>query len=325
VNASDVRFGLALKNFVPTSEPLNIGELVAYARRGEDLGFASLWAWDHILLGSKLAFPFLESLSVLAHLAGTTSRVQLGTGVLVLPLRNPVVLAKVTSTIDHLSGGRLVLGVAAGWYEREFEAVGVPFDQRGRVFLRNFEVLNRFWTETRVDGEADGMVFRGAVMLPPPSQKPRPTVLFGGYVDRVLRRVATRSDGWLTYFYTAESFSRAWRRILQYADEAGRNSEGLQNVAQLPICVDESFEKADARVRDFIGRYFDVAPWSESTPDSSIRGRPDDCADQLKEHIAAGAQHIVLVPCDYDLEQVERIATEVVPSLGVAMEAGAQP
>jgi probable F420-dependent oxidoreductase len=324
VKSSEVRFGLALRNFAPASEALDVDKLVSYARRGEELGFASLWAWDHILLGSKVAFPFLESLSVLSFLAGTTSRVQLGTGVLVLPLRNPVVLAKVTSTIDHLSGGRLVLGVAAGWYEREFEAVGVPFDHRGRVFVRNFEVLNRFWTESRVDGEADGMLFRGAVMVPSPQQRPRPAVLFGGYVDRVLRRVATRSDGWLTYFYTAESFTRAWGQILQYAGEAGRGPGELRNVAQLPICVDESFEKADARVRDFIGRYFDVAPWSESTPESSIRGRPEDCAAQLEEHIAAGAQHIVLVPCDYDLEQVERIAAEVVPSLGVALEAGAQ-
>jgi probable F420-dependent oxidoreductase len=321
---SEVRFGLALRNFVPASQPLDVGQLVAYARRGEELGFASMWAWDHILLGSRIAFPFLESLSVLSLLSGATSRVQLGTGVLVLPLRNPVVLAKVTSTIDHLSGGRLVLGVASGWYEREFEAVGVPFDGRGRVFLRNFDILNRFWTEPRVDGEADGMLFRGAVMVPQPLQRPRPTVLFGGYVDRVLRRVATRSDGWLTYFYTAESFASAWGKIVQYAEEAGRSPGELQSVAQLPICVDDSFEKADARIRDFIGRYFDVAPWSESSPDSSIRGRPDDCADQLNEHIAAGAQHIVLIPCDYDLEQVERIATEVVPSLGVALEAGAQ-
>ena len=88
------------------------------------------------------------------------------TGVLVLPLRNPVVLAKVTSSIDRMSGGRLVLGVAAGWYEREFDAVGVPFAGRGVVFERNLEILQRFWVEDQVTGEADGMAFKRAVMLP---------------------------------------------------------------------------------------------------------------------------------------------------------------
>ena len=98
------------------------------------------------LLGSKQPFPFLESLSTLAAVAVLTRRVALATGVLVLPVRNPVVLAKVTASIDQISSGRLILGVASGWYEREFEAVGVPFKDRGRIFLRNLEILERFWT-----------------------------------------------------------------------------------------------------------------------------------------------------------------------------------
>jgi probable F420-dependent oxidoreductase len=311
----DVKFGLALRNFAPDPESLEPAEILDYAGRAESLGFDSLWAWDHILLGSRRPFAFLESLSILAALAGTTTRVSLGTGVLVLPLRNPVVLAKVTSTIDRISRGRLVLGVAAGWYEREFEAVGVPFAKRGEIFVRNAETLIRFWTEDRVDGSQDGMVFKGAVMVPRPVQQPRPPLLFGGYVDRVLRRVATMSDGWLTYFYTPESFSRAWRRILGFAEEAGRDPSLLVNTAQLPICVDDSFEKADARVRGFIERYFDVAPWSESTPDSAIRGTPEQCAEQIRAHVEAGVQHVVLVPVDYEIAQMEVIASDIVPKV----------
>lgn len=310
-----VGFGLALRNFTPHTATPDIREVLDYAARAEQMGFSSLWAWDHILLGSKNPFAFLESLSVLAALAVTTEKVRLGTGVLVLPLRNPVVLAKVTSTIDRMSGGRLVLGVASGWYEREFEAVGVPFAERGRVFERNAEILKRFWTEERVDGSEDGMEFRGAVMLPRPVQQPRPQLLFGGYVDKVLRRVATTSDGWLTYFYTPESFAGAWQRILRYAEEAGRDPATLDNVAQLPICIDVSFEKADARVRTFIHDYFDVAPWSESTADSAIRGTPEQCAEQIARHVEVGARHLVFVPCSYDLEQVDAIAESVLPHL----------
>lgn len=306
-------FGLALRNFTPYTQRPDINELLDYADRAERLGFSSLWAWDHILLGSKNPFPFLESLSVLSALAVRTDRVRLGTGVLVLPLRNPVVLAKVTSTIDLMSGGRLMLGVASGWYEREFESIGVPFKERGRIFERNASILKRFWSEARVDGAEDGMVFRGSVMVPRPAQQPRPPLLFGGYVDKVLRRVGSLSDGWLTYFYTPDSFATAWRKVLASAEEAGRDPSSLDNVAQLPICIDTSFEAADARVRAFIGDYFDVAPWSESTPESAIRGTPDQCAEQIARHIEVGARHIVFVPCGYDREQVDAIAESILP------------
>lgn len=310
---ADVGFGLALRNFTPHTETPDITEVLDYADRAERLGFASLWAWDHILLGSKTPFPFLESLSVLSAIAVRTERVRLGTGVLVLPLRNPVVLAKVTSTIDVMSGGRLTLGVASGWYEREFESVGVPFKERGAIFERNATVLKRFWSEERVDGTEDDMVFRGAVMLPRPAQRPRPQLLFGGYVDRVLRRVARMSDGWLTYFYEPESFATAWRKILAYAEEAGRDPATLGNVAQLPICIDSSFEAADARVRPFIGKYFDVAPWSESTPESAIRGTPEQCLEQIARHLEVGTRHIVFVPCGYEREQVDALAESILP------------
>jgi len=241
--------------------------------------------------------------------------VTLGTGVLVLPLRNPVVLAKVAATVDLLSGGRLALGVAAGWYEREFQACGVPFRARGRLFERNLEVLDRLWRAPEVSGVWDELDLRGVVMLPPPASRPRPQVLIGGYVDRVLRRVATMGDGWLTYFYTAGSFRSAWARIRDHAAEAGRDPDSLTSVAQLPICVSSSFEDADRRVRAFVAEYFDVAEWSLSTPDSAIRGTPAQCAEQLAEHVAAGERHIVLVPCDYALDQVERVAAEVLPVL----------
>ena len=183
-----------------------------------------------------------------------------------LPLRNPVVLAKTTASLDRMSGGRLMLGVAAGWYEREFEACGVSFKDRGKLFVRNLEVLNRFWTEDMVDGEYDGMAFRRAVMLPRPLQTPRPPLLIGGYVDRVLRRVARFADGWLTYFYTPESFTEAWAKVRRFAEEEGRDPDSLLNVAQLPFCADTSFETADRRVRSFIDSYFDHGrqrhPWN---------------------------------------------------------------
>ena len=202
-------FGVAIRNFCPSPEELSIDGIVDYGTRAEALGFDSAWVWDHILLGTRRPFPFLDSLSTLAALAMRTTRLRLGTGVLVLPLRNPVVLAKVLASVDQISKGRLILGVAAGWYEREFEACGVPFRGRGKTFVRNLEILTRLWTEEQVTGSVDGYVFNRAVMLPKPAQRPRPPILVGGYVEAVLRRIARHGDGWLTYFYTPESFRKA--------------------------------------------------------------------------------------------------------------------
>jgi probable F420-dependent oxidoreductase len=316
-----VEFGLAVENFTPASRRPSVERILAYAGAAESLGYRSLWVWDHLFLGKRRPFPFLESMSTLAALATRTATVTLGTGVLVLPLRNPVVLAKVAATVDLLSGGRLALGVAAGWYQREFQACGVPFKQRGRLFERNLEVLDRLWREPEVSGAWDELDLRGVAMLPPPASRPRPQVLIGGYVDRVLRRAATMGDGWLTYFYTAASFRTAWARVREHAAAAGRDPDALTSVAQLPICVSSSFEDADRRVRAFVAEYFDVAEWSLSTPDSAVRGTPAQCAEQLAEHVAAGVRHIVLVPCDYALDQVERVAAEVLPALSAGERA----
>lgn len=309
------QFGVALENFTPASVEPSIDRVLAYAAQAEALGFASTWAWDHILLGTRRAFPFLESLATLSAIAARTRRLRLGIGVLVLPLRNPVILAKELATIDQISQGRLVLGLAAGWYEREFQACGIPFPERGRIFVKNLEIMRRLWTEDSVSGAVDGYVFNQAVMLPKPLQRPHPPLFIGGYVDRVLRRVARHGDGWLTYFYTAETFRATWAKIRGFAEEQGRNPAELRNISQLPICVAPSYEEADRRVKEFIGRYFDVAPWSESTPESAIRGTPAQCAEQLGAHLDAGEEHIVLIPSEYRTDQLEVIAHDVLPRL----------
>lgn len=308
-----LKFGLALENFTPAPRNPDVEAIVAYARRAEELGFDSLWAWDHMFLGSGRPFPFLESLSTLALLAGQTERVELGTGILVLPLRRAAVLAKTAATLEIMSRGRLTLGMAVGWYEREFDACGVPFKQRGRIFEENLALMNKFWSGERVSGEAGGIPFRNAVMLPQPAPRPRPRLLIGGYVDKVLRRVAEKSDGWLTYFYEPAAFDTAWQRIREHAERAGRDPDELDNVAQLPLCIDDSFEAADRRARQYINDYFDLPEWSESTAESAIRGTPEQCAEQIAEQAAVGVRHICLVPCDYDAVQVERFAAEVMP------------
>ena len=308
-----VTYGLALENFTSAASDPDPEGLIAYARRAEELGFSGLWAWDHLFLGSRQPFPCLEALTTLTTLAAHTTSIGLGTGVLVLPIRDPALLAKTAASIQAVSKGRLTLGVAAGWYRREFDATGAPFHGRGKRFERNLDVCYRLWSDEEVTGEWEDLTFRRVRMLPRPA--PRPRLLIGGYVDRVLRRVATSSDGWITYFYQADAFARSWYRIRDYAAEAGRDPNTLTNVAQLPICIDSSFEAADRKVGPFLAEYFDNPEWSDATPESAIRGTPQQCAEQLAEHISAGVEHIALVPYRYRREQVERFAAEVRPLL----------
>ncbi|MFQ5897267.1 MAG: LLM class flavin-dependent oxidoreductase [Candidatus Methylomirabilia bacterium] len=309
------QFGVAIRNFVGPDETPDVDGILSYAERAEALGFESLWTWDHVLLGVKPAFPILDALSVLTAIAARTSRVKLGTGVLVLPLRNPVVTAKVLASLDRISKGRLILGAAAGWYAREFDAVGVPFRERGRIFERNLELLLRLWTEESVTAQVNGLNLREAVLLPKPHQKPRPPVLIGGYVDTVLRRVARMADGWLTYFYTPEGFTKSWAKIRGYAKEYGRDPGQLTATNQLAIYVGRPMVEADPLMRQWLTTEWDVAAWSDSTIEHAIRGTVEECVAQLRPYLEAGIHRIVFIPYRYEPQQVELIAREVIPRL----------
>jgi alkanesulfonate monooxygenase len=150
-------------------------------------------------------------------------------------------------------------------------------------------------------------------MFPKPASKPRPTLLIGGYVDAVLRRAGQKSDGWLTYFYTPDSFTRSWTKICDYARQVGRDPAILQSCNQLPIMVGPSSEAVQPQMMEWLHTEWDFAGWSESTPDSAIMGTAAECIDQLHAHERVGTQRIVLVPYRYEREQITTIAREILP------------
>src|SRR6201993_2653142 len=149
----DRTFGIAVPNFTAYPQMPDVKALVEYGVRMEHLGFDSLWVWDHVLLGVEPNFPIIASLTLLTAIAARTNKIKLGTGILVLPMRNPVILAKQLGSMDLLSGGRLIMGLASGWYKREFDAVGVPFEKRGKIMDENLEILNWLWIENTLDGK----------------------------------------------------------------------------------------------------------------------------------------------------------------------------
>jgi probable F420-dependent oxidoreductase len=304
-------FGIALRNFTTYPEMPDPQALIAYAVRAEELGFDSIWVWDHIFLGVDPPFPVIDSLTMLTAVAARTTRIKLGTGVLVLPLRNPVVLAKELSSLDLIAGGRLLLGLASGWYKREFDAVGVPFNERGRIMDRNLEILRRLWTEEQVDGEYPPHRLRGSNMSPKPARPP--VMLIGGYVDRVLKRAAL-NGGWLTYFYTPGGFAKSWAKVRGFAEAAGKDPGALLNANQLPIYVGPR-DAVEAPMLQWLGEEWDYAAWSDSTKEAAIIGTVDECVDQLRAQLAVGVQKLIFIPYRYQSMQVEIIAREIIPRL----------
>ncbi|MGO4396550.1 LLM class flavin-dependent oxidoreductase [Variovorax sp. M-6] len=308
------QFGIAARNFTAFPEIPNAEALVQYGVRMEELGFDSIWVWDHILLGVDPHFPIIDSLTLLTAIAARTKKIKLSTGILVLPLRNPVVLAKQLSSIDQLSNGRLLMAMAAGWYKREFDAVGVAYEERGKIMDDNLQILKRFWTEDVVSGDWTHHKIPAGVMFPKPVQNPCP-ILIGGYADRVLKRAAVDGDGWLTYFYKPAAFVESWAKVCNYATEAGKDPSTLMNGNQLPIMVGASREAVQGKMLEWLNVDFDIAQGSQSTMDSAIMGNVDECVAQLKEHIDVGVQKLVFVPYKYEMDQIEIIAKEIVPRL----------
>jgi probable F420-dependent oxidoreductase len=315
--AKTTEFGIALRNFQAYPDVPDPQHLIRFAQRAEELGYESLWVWDHILLGVDPCFPIIDSLTLLSAVAATTRTIKLGTGILVLPLRNPVTLAKQLISIDHVSNGRLTLGMAAGWYKREFDAVGVDFHRRGDIMDLNLDILNALMTDDWVTGEFGPYNLRQARMFPKPVQQPRPPLLIGGYVDRVLKRAGVKGDGWLTYFYEPESFTADWSKVCNFAEEAGKDPATLISCNQLPIVVGPRAE-VEGPMNEWLNTEWDFAKWSKSTPKSAIMGSPEECIEQLQAHIATGIDRIIFVPYRYEMEQVEAIARDIVPRLKAA-------
>jgi probable F420-dependent oxidoreductase len=178
--------------------------LSVLAEAAETAGAESIWVSDHVVLGEprqppspmEPTDPILDPLTALAFLAGRTSTVRLGTGVIVLPLRNPVVLAKELATVDVLSGGRLIFGMGVGYLEREFGTVGVPFGDRGARTEEYLAAIRALWTQDHPRYAGRTISFTDVQAYPRPLQQPQPPVVIGGYAPAVLRRAAREADGW---------------------------------------------------------------------------------------------------------------------------------
>ena len=191
-----VEFGVCLTNYGDvTSAEASIGT----ARLAEQLGYASVWVSDHILVpptfGDTYGPEFLDPFICLAYAAAETERVKLGTTVVVVPVRSPFAQAKMLSTLDLLSAGRVIFGIGVGWDKQEFDALGIPFAERGAMTDEYMDIMHELWTSDAPAFEGRYHSFSGAAFEPKPIQRPIP-IWVGGHAKPVLRRAARIAQAW---------------------------------------------------------------------------------------------------------------------------------
>jgi probable F420-dependent oxidoreductase len=273
----------------------NARALGALAAEAEALGFDSLWAGDHIAFPA----PILDPLQVLACFASHTQRVRLGTCVYLLPLRHPTIVAKMVSSLDVIAGGRLIFGVGVGGeFPAEFQASGVPVNERGARADEALTVLRRLWSGDAA--EHVGRFFRiGAVRLQPlPVQPGGPPIWIGGRSDAALRRTARYGTGYVGYLLSPEGFRERMARIRAWAVERGRSGETITGALMTFAAVDDdraaAVQRAGAILGAMYGRNMDNA-----AARYCIAGDPDHCRSAVQRFADAGVEHLILTPLAY--------------------------
>ncbi len=308
------RFGLDVGIYGPLAEPETV---VGLARFAEDAGFGSIWLADHVVFPTAFAsrYPFsatgefpaatdaplLEPVAAMAVLAGATKRVKIGTAVLIVPYRNPVLLARMLITIDQFSGGRVVLGAGVGWLEEEFEALHTaPFAKRGKATDEYLEIFKAMCAGGEVGYAGETYSFPPVHSVPGSVQQPHPPILIGGVSNPALRRVVKLADGWLAVALGPEQMTERMAALQRIAGEHGRRFEDLDLVYKIFIAP------GDPKPGPFGGR--EIGSGSEA-----------QIVDDLKAILDAGFGKIIVRyrgdSAAAQMQQMQRFAGEIAPKL----------
>jgi probable F420-dependent oxidoreductase len=288
----------------------------------ERLPVESVWQGGHVLPPTHTG----EAITRLALMTAWTERVRVGTAVLVLPLYQPVIVAKQLADLDVWSRGRVSVGIGVGGeFAHEFEAVGVPRAERGRRTDEAMEVLRLLWSGEKVTHHGSYFDLDGVELRPvaPAADAAsghtiRPPLIVSGRKEAAMRRAARLGDGYMPYFVSPEAYARSVETIRASAREAGRDLAGFEWLLYAYCSIRRDGDRARRDVTSFLGRAYG------DKPDAMLQriapaGTPEQVAERLQAYVDAGARHIVVAPASHEdtLEVVELAAREVLPRLSV--------
>ena len=286
-----MQVGVCLPNYRALASPEAIARAAGLA---EELGFDSVWVTDHVVIPtpylSRFGPVFYDPVATLAYVAGLTRRVRLGTTVLILSYRNPIVLAKALATVDQLSGGRLIFGAAAGWAELEFRALGVPFEERGPRSDEYLALIKALWTQERPSFQGRFFSFSDLHFLPRPVQRPHPPIWIGGRSRRALRRAVEHGDAWHPTFTPPAQLQQEYQALREMAAQRGRATPPALTM-RLGVRLGREAVRGDGR--------------------QPGTGSAAQVAEDLRRYAEVGVEHLVL---DFPTEEAPELfrAMEVV-------------
>ena len=296
-----MKFGVCLPQY---GREVNFDDIKAVASDAEAMGFESVWASDHIVtpehMHRNIGPNFLDVFTVLSHVSALTTRVRLGTTVLVTPYRNPLVAAKIVSTLDLLSNGRVILGVGAGGAPDEFAALGVPENRRGAITNEYLAAMIELWTTDPSGYSGRYVNFEGVRFAPKPVQQPHPPIWVGGRSDAALRRAVRFGEALHPTGTSLDVLRERMGRLAEFSEEASRPDPPETTVHQAV-----SFEPTDSSAHD-------------RRPG---RGSPDQVCRDLVSYVEMGISFVV---CNFRADDtdeqrraMETFARRVMPSFSV--------
>ncbi len=302
-----MRFAISIPQYVEEGG-FNRDRFRAHVQRAEELGFESGWTQEQIL-GSAGTLSPLETLT---FAAAHTERLRLGCVVFVLPLHNPLHLAKAIASLDCLSLGRAEVGVVAGGKGRPFAAFGIDPDRPVSRFNEALALMKACWTDKEIDFDGSHWKLEHASMEPKPVQKPHPPVWLGGNHPDALKRAVRVGDGFFgAGSQTTAAFTGQVQTIKRELSEQGRDPASFRIAKRVYVHVDDDQSVARERIAAALARHYG----GSGLEHVAVAGPPETCVEDLRTVIEAGAELILLNSLVDDTQQMERLAAEVVPQL----------
>jgi probable F420-dependent oxidoreductase len=289
--------------------PVDPAFIRTYLARAEALGFHSAWVVEQVIG----AIPSLEPVELLTYAAAVTTRMRLGSAVLLTALRDPVHTAKSLTTLDHLSGGRLMVGVGLGGQPAVYPAYGLSAERRAQRFAEGILVMKRLWTEPRVTFDGQFFKLKNLPQEPKPVQKPHPPLWFGAHHPNALKRTVELGDAFMgAGSLSTAKFAEEVKVLRSMLTEAKRDAAAFPIAKRVYIAVDRDKARAGKRLTEWFGGFYGRPQMAEEV---SVWGPPEECVAGLQQVIAAGAGMVMLNPVFDDMEHLEIFASEIAPKL----------